>query len=466
MQTVTTEWLQSIETLKEVPAVQLQWWIDNSKHYELGEGEFLFKNNEPIRGTHVIIKGRIRIFLNQNKGTRDVGLFVAKDITGYLPFSRGITSFLNGQVMEDVQVMTYPVENIKELINHHYELTQALVHIMSTRVREYTTLQQQNEKMMALGKLSAGLAHELNNPVAAIVRSSTSLLKHLQLVPDTFKEIISIKMSSEQVDKVNNKLFLILARNNKPVLTLMQRSGLEDELAECLEKHFVENSQETAENFIEFGFTCDDVNEIASFGLPEHLSPVLNWINNNLVTEKMVNDIQEASQRISKLVKAVKTFTHMDRANDKEFVDIHSGITNTLTVLAYKLRQGNIQLMETYDTSLPPVKAYVSELNQVWINLLDNALDAMEVNKRGRLEITTKRDNQNVEVVITDDGPGIPEEIKSRIFDPFFTTKEIGKGTGLGLDIVSRIVRQHGGTIKVESIAGRTQFAVCLPIDG
>ena len=199
---------------------------------------------------------------------------------------------------------------------------------------------------------------------------------------------------------------------------------------------------------------------------PEHLSPVLNWINNNLVTEKMVNDIQEASQRIEKLVGAVKNFTHMDRGNDKEYADIHSGISNTLSMLAHKIKKGNVELVEDYDTSLPPVKAFVGELNQVWTNLIDNALDAMEINNKGRLQIRTKRDREFVEVSIIDDGPGIPDEIKSRIFDPFFTTKEIGKGTGLGLDVVTRIVRQQGGSIKVNSIPGRTEFIVCFPIDG
>jgi signal transduction histidine kinase len=374
-------------------------------------------------------------------------------------------SSVDGQVVEQMQLMTYPIEKIKDLVTHNYELTQALVHVMTSRVRNFTALQQQNEKMMALGKLSAGLAHELNNPAAAIVRGSASLLKHLQLVPETFKKVISIKMNNEQVDKVNNIMFEVLARKEKPILTLMQRGELEEALSDCLASHAVENSQETAENFIEFGFTCDDVNEIAALVPPEYLSPVLNWINNNLVTEKMVNDIKESSQRIEKLVSSIKNFTHMDRDHGRGYADIHSGIRNTLTMLGYKLKKGNVELVENYDTALPPVNAFVGELNQVWTNLIDNALDAMEVNKKGRLEITTKRDKQYVQVSITDNGPGIPEEIKSRIFDPFFTTKEIGKGTGLGLDVVTRIVQQHEGNIKVNSEPGKTVFEVCFPID-
>ena len=317
MQTVTADWLRSIEDLKDVPVSQLQWWIDNSRVYEVDEEGYLFRNGEPITGTHVILSGSIRMFVNQNNGVRTIGFLEAKDISGYLPFSRGLIANVSGQVVEKLTVMTYPVERMKELIDGHFELTQALVHVMTSRVRNFTALQQQNEKMMALGKLSAGLAHELNNPAAAIVRGSISLQKHLKLSPDTFKKIMDIKITSADVDKVNNKMFEVLERKNLPVLTLMQKTAKEDELADCLEGLSVDNSQEISENFVEFGFTCDDMREFESLIPQEYLSPVLNWINNNLVTEKMVNDIQEASQRIEKLVNSIKNFTHMDRGSDK-----------------------------------------------------------------------------------------------------------------------------------------------------
>jgi signal transduction histidine kinase len=156
----------------------------------------------------------------------------------------------------------------------------------------------------------------------------------------------------------------------------------------------------------------------------------------------------------------------MDRGNDKEYTDIHSGIRNTLTMLMHRIRKGNVEIAEEYDTTLPRVKAFVGELNQVWTNLIDNALDAMELNKKGILRIRTERDREFVKVLVTDNGPGIPEDVRSKIFDPFFTTKEIGKGTGLGLDVVTRIVKQHNGSIKVKSVPGETTFVVCFPIDG
>src|SRR6202000_2172119 len=161
-----------------------------------------------------------------------------------------------------------------------------------------------------------------------------------------------------------------------------------------------------------------------------YLSPVLNWISSLLVTEKMVEDIRESSRRIADLVCSVKTFTHMDRGLDKQYADIHIGIRNTLTMLGYKLKKGNITLVEDFDLTLPPVKAMIGELNQVWTNLIDNALDAMEPNGKGTLTIKTEEDREFVQVFIIDNGPGIPEDIQSQIFDPFFTTKEMGKGTG------------------------------------
>lgn len=466
MEKITAEWLREIPALKDVPLEQLAWFVENSRHYILEAGEHLFKTGEPITGTHIIVSGRLRISMMQNNSLREVGVFEAKDITGHLPFSRGKIAFGTGTAIETTQMMTFPIERIGELIQNHFELTQALVHVMSNRVRENTALQQQNEKMMALGKLSAGLAHELNNPAAAIVRSSASLKKHLRHTPESFKNVMSIKMELGEVDIVNERMSAILAQTERPQLNLMERTDKEDEMYDCLDEMGVANAQDVAENFVDFGFSCDDI-EFFKTHIPEaHISPVLNWINNNLVTEKMVSDIHDASERISTLVNSVKNFTHMDQAGDKQPTDIHSGIRNTLNMLDYKIRKANIEIIEKFDESLPNVKAMVGELNQVWTNLIDNAIDAMEPQGKGKLEIATLKDGDFVKVKVTDSGTGIPEDVMSRIFDPFYTTKEMGKGTGLGLDVVQRIVHQHNGSVRPKSQPGRTEFEVCFPING
>lgn len=463
---VTATWLQSIESLQEVPLEQLQWMIDNSTILEVPDGDFLFKTGEPMKGTHVMLEGRLKMYLLQNNEMRDM-IYIEKDtIFGYLPFSRGLVAKGMAQAIGNCRLMSLPMSKMREMITNYFDLTQALVHIMTTRVRNYTAYQQQNEKMMALGKLSAGLAHELNNPAAAIVRGSTSLKQHLQMEPKAFKDIMAIRMDEREVDIVTQKLFEILSRGDKPTLTLMQRTEKEDAIRDWLDDHNVINSDEVAENFVEYAFTCDDMESFKEHIPERYLSPVFNWINTNLVTERMVADIQESSQRISNLVKSIKSFTHMDQGKGKEYIDIHTGLRTTLAIMQHKLKKGNITVVEQYDETLPKVKAMAGELNQVWTNLIDNAVDAMEVNKKGQLTIRTERDREFVQVTIIDDGPGIPENIRSQIFDPFFTTKEIGKGTGLGLDVVSRIVQQHRGSVKVNSRPGCTEFIVCFLIDG
>lgn len=466
MTNINTAWLHSIEALKDVPDNQLQWLIDNSERHTYQPGDAIYAPGEPQTGTHILITGRIRLCQMQNNEKRELLIIEPKSISGYLPFSRGYTSSVLGEVLEETEIMTFPIGKIQELIRHNFELTQALVQIMTNRVRDYTTFLRQSEKMMALGKLSAGLAHELNNPAAAVVRGALTLKKHLQLQPESFKKVMAIRMEPADVDVVRNKMFEILEQHKtQPALTLMQRSEKEDELNEWLENNNVENATELAENLTEFGFTITDLDDFKQ-RISSDISPVFNWINDNLVIEKIVSDIEEASRRIGTLVSSVKMFTHMDQGYDKQLTDIHDGIRNTLTILQYKLRKANIEVIQDFDTSLPPIRALIGELNQVWTNIIDNAIDAMEVNKKGKLEIKTERDRDCIKVIIIDNGPGIPEDILTKIYDPFFTTKEPGKGTGLGLDIVSQIVRQHKGYLKAESKAGETRFVISLPVNG
>lgn len=466
MKSVSVDLLKNFDQLKNIPEQELQWLIDNSHIIELRDGDFLTIQGKPLEGPHFILDGKLYLFFDQNGLRREITTFKAGDISGYLPYSRGVIASANSQAVGPTTILSFPTHRVKELIKDHFEITQALVHVMSNRVREFTTLQQQNEKMMALGKLSAGLAHELNNPASAIVRDSVSLLEHLKLEPTAFKNVISIRMEPKEVDAVNDELFKVLAIKERPRLSLKERTKLEDEITDWLDDHKIENGYEMADNFVDFNFYLVNLESIAKQIPQAYLSPVLNWVNNLLITEKMVEDIQESSKRIADLVNSVKIFTHMDRGSDKQYADIHIGINNTLTMLAHKIKKGNITLVKAFDDTLPPVKALIGELNQVWTNLIDNAIDAMEANSKGILKIITERDREFVQVSIMDDGPGINEDIKSRIFDPFFTTKEIGKGTGLGLEVVQRIVKQHNGSIKVNSAPGNTAFVVCFPING
>jgi len=454
-----------LDVFSNVPDAQLQWFMDNSVDRIIPDGELLFAAGDPITGPHVVVAGGIQFYFMQNGTKREFVIFHAGEVTGYLPYSRGKIAIGAASAVGELQLMSFPTERVQEMIKDHFELTQALVHVMSNRVRNFTAQQQQNEKMMALGKLSAGLAHELNNPASAIVRDSDSLKKHLRLEPKMFKEMALINIDEEQINVLVNRLFGLLAETGRTQLTLKQRTVLEDEIADWFSDHDIENGYVIAESFVDFNFSITDLEAFSDSIPAESVSPVFNWLSNLLVTERMVEDIQQSSKRIADLVSSIKTFTHMDRAQVKEFADIHIGIRNTLTMLGYKIRKGNISVIEHYDESLPPVKALIGELNQVWTNLIDNAVDAMEINKKGVLTIKTERDGEFVQVTITDDGPGIPEDTIYSIFDPFFTTKAMGKGTGMGLEVVQRIISQHNGSVKVKSVPGCTEFTVCFPID-
>ncbi|WP_346320085.1 ATP-binding protein [Chitinophaga sp. YIM B06452] len=465
MQPVTTQTLQEFNILKDVPENQLQWLIEHCEREKRDEGEFIYKPDIPLRGIHFIIQGTIEFYRLQNGNKQVIAEIGSRQVTGLLPFSRANLSLGFTMCKTDVDMLVLPKPLIKTMVELHYELTQVLVMAMITRVRELTAAAQQNEKMMALGKLAAGLAHELNNPAAAIVRGSSTLKQHLQLFPETFKKLISVTMTEEQVNLVSSKMMEAIHRE-KQHIGLMDRSAREDEISDWLYDHDVKDPCDIPENFTEFGIGIKDLDEFAAQIPAEYLQIVLIWINNNLTTERMVADIQEASQRISELVKSVKIFTHMDGGADKQYIDIHTGIRNTLVMMQHKLRKGNITVVEEFDETLPKVHALAGELNQVWTNLIDNSIDAMEPSGKGTITIRTERDKEFVKATVTDDGPGIPPEHLTRVFDPFFTTKEIGKGTGLGLDVVMMIIKQHHGTVKVASEPGRTEFTICFPING
>jgi len=464
MSEVTLAELKSVPAFEGVPDDQLQWLLDNGETHEIEAGGHIFEKDQALDKTYILIEGRIRILAEQNGKLREIVVLQPKTVTGYLPFSRGVKTSGYSECLQNCRALFVPKEKIKEGIRLHYELTEAMVHAMTSRVRDFTSLQQQNEKMFALGKLSAGLAHELNNPASAITRGASALQCQVKHLPELFKDVAAINMLPEKIDSVNNLLISKTTQKDRPALTMMQRADKEDELTDWLLDHDIKDL-DIAENFAEFDFGTADLDHLNSCTPSPKLDVVLAWMNNYLLQEKMVADIRDASHRISELVSSVKTFTHMDRDTDRQMLDIHAGIRNTLTMLNYKLRKANIEVKEDFDTTLPQVKALAGELNQVWTNLVDNAIDALEGKGGGILEIRTLKDGKFVCVYIKDNGPGIPADIQSQIFDPFFTTKEMGKGTGLGLDVVTRIIRQHNGTVKVKSEPGNTEFTVCFPIN-
>ena len=459
--------LRKIDVLANVPEEQLQWLLGHASCFLLPEGENLFEPGQPADELRILLKGKLTFYVVQAGQQRNLGDFEAPGITGLLPYSRMKKTTGTGVAQEDCHWLTLHRDHFPEMIRDHYELTAAFVHHMTNRVRSFTALQQQNEKLMSLGKLSAGLAHELNNPSAAVVRSAQALKKHLQALPEGFKAVINIKMTLDEVDAVNNMMFKKLEEfDQMEELSLMDRTALEDDLAAFLEDNGVEDGYELSENLVDFGFTEDDLQFILDHTSQDHFVPVMNWINNNMITERMVGEIEEASHRISELVKSVKSYTHMDQSHDKQAVDIHHGLKSTITMLAHKVKKQQLTIDKQLQEGLPKVMGFPGEINQVLTNILDNAIDALEGRDNPTITIKTTADDNFVRIYIRDNGPGIPEEVVQRIFDPFFTTKAIGKGTGMGLDVVKKIMDRHRGKVEVKSAPGETEFCLCFPFRG
>jgi len=455
--------LQSVPEFKSVPVDQLQWLVDHGQIRSYNDGDKVFGVGDPVDGFSVVLTGRLTLYAVRNGSRLDMGTYEPLEILGRLPYSRMKAASGEGFAVGQLEVFFLHRDQFPDMINTCHDITEVLVHNMTDRVRDFTKFQQQNDKMMALGKLSAGLAHELNNPSAAIVRSAQELKKRLSAAPEQFKRVLKIRTDDGIVDKVNGLVFSKLqSRNDKP-LSLMERTSLEDELNEWLESNGVEEPWQVSETFAGFGFRVEDFEQLRSWLRPEDNPAVIGWLHQVLSTERLVGEIEEASKRINTLVSSVKGYTHMDQAPEKQKTDIHTGIRNTLIMLNHKLKKSGIRVVEDFKHQPPEANILVSELNQVWTNLIDNAIDAMEGRPDSVLEIRTEREREFTVVSIIDNGPGIPKDIMDKIFDAFFTTKAIGKGTGLGLDVVRNIVNQHNGKIEVTSEPGKTVFKVCFP---
>ncbi len=431
---------------------------------KISSGETLFNPGRPIDRLLTILEGVFVIKIQRKDQYQVLGRLEKHSITGLLPYSRATEARATAEAVEDAQVVSLDRQYFKEMIHDCHELTTALVHVMSTRIRQFTKLEQQDDKMIALGKLSAGLAHELNNPSAAVVRSSKELAKHLKFLPDKFKAVLKIDMEDGDIDVINNLLFNKIQGGIREI-KMLERSEKEDEMIEWLEERKIEDPEELTDNFIDFGFEIEDLIAIAKTTPKWDHGPVFSWVNQVMTTERLVDEISDASSRIQDLVSSVKSYTHMDQAPTKMETDLHTGISNTLTMLNHKLKDARVTVEKEYAEDLPKAEVLPNAINQVWTNLIDNAIDAMEGREERKLTISSEYDREFVKVKLHDTGTGIPEDIMDKIFDPFFTTKPIGKGTGLGLENVQQIIKiQHNGSIDIESEPGNTTFTVCLPI--
>jgi signal transduction histidine kinase len=338
-------------------------------------------------------------------------------------------------------------------------ITAALVHTMVDRARAFTTSDLQDEKMVSLGKLSAGLAHELNNPASAIERSAATLQERLLDAERAMRALAGSRLTDAQLAAIESLRESCLGTRAPGVRSPIEQAEREEAIADWLIQHDLDPA--IADALAETPVTLQAFDVIAKAVDGPALDHVLQWAAAECSLRNLASEIQEAATSISGLVLAIKGFTHMDQATVAEPVNLVQGLDNTVRVLRSKAREKSATVVVEAEPDLPPVRGFVGELNQIWANLIDNALDAIP--DAGRVEVRATREHRQVVVRIVDNGSGIPADIRERIFDPFFTTKPVGQGTGLGLDIVRRLVRHNDGEIAVDSRPGRTEFRVTLP---
>ena len=459
------EALRRVRVFADLPDDQLQWFAGNSEDLRFATGDVMFHKGDKADWMVVYLEGEAHAYWDESD--HDV-VYIARagdqstEVSGMLPFSRMTEFQVTGYAVTDVRALRFPVSLFPEMMQRMPVLVQRLVGIMSDRVREATTLDQQQDKLMALGKLSAGLAHELNNPAAGATRAANDLIETLKELRAADMRLCAHDLTAKQqesIDAFESKAIDHTATAKQ--LNSLDQSDREDEVSEWLEAHGVAEGWKLSANLVEAGLDSAALEQLLGEIPSSATADVLARVNCQLAAAKLAGEIKNATTRISELVGAIKEYSYMDQAKVQE-LDVHKGLDNTLLILKYKLKKKNITVTRDYAESLPVIKAYGSELNQVWTNLIVNAVDAMS--EGGKLKVRTKREPTDIMVEIRDNGAGIPAAVRSRIFEPFFTTKQVGEGTGLGLDTVARIVRKHRGNVRFESKPGDTCFQVRLPI--
>jgi len=465
--TVTVDDLKTVIGLSGMPDEHLQWIIDRSDYVEFEEGERILTYGQKVDQMWITLEGSVHFYMVING--RQVFYYnfendvMSGGIGGVLPYSRMKVSPGYGYAVGRVRALLLNKKYFPELEELNKDFIQRTIAYMTDRARSFATLQLQQEKVSALGKLSAGIAHELNNPAAAINRTAHDLTHRLIKNFDFTENLLAHNISLDNIKYLRNLIEQKYKTGNSSYkISALDRINMEDDFRDWLEEKSVKDNGSMSETFVEAGITTEELDRVFEKVGEEAFDDVLKWLENLVSSQRIIKDLEQASERISKLVGAIKSHVHMDRSNDAEPTDLVKDIEDTLTILGHKLRQKNIEIIRDFDKQLPEVEAFVGELNQVWMNLIDNAIYAME--KGGKLIIRLERSGKDVKVHFIDNGSGIPEDVIPRIFDPFFTTKKVGEGTGIGLDLVARIIKKHSGDIKISSVPGNTEFTICLPV--
>src|SRR5580693_4114025 len=450
--------LRRVQEFADLPDDQLDWFLSQAQELHLKAGDIYSRQGDPADTMFVILEGHL-----QGRGELNGEVFVFDlepgDVTGVLPFSRMKQFSVGGRALADSRALRFPAAQFQELVQKMPELTNRLVGLMSDRIRETTRLEQQRDRLAALGKLSAGLAHELNNPASAAKRAASQLRETLKRIKNASHELGRRELSpahKAEIEKLENSLI----QTDVPPPDALTASDLEDQLDSLLRSHGQNDLWQLAAYLARKNFKPVVLEQLFATLGPDTARAALVRISASVEIADLLDQIESSTSRISDLVGAIKEYTFMDQSPVQN-VDIVKTMETTLTIMNHKLKRG-VEVKRDYQKIPLLVNSFGSELNQVWTNLIDNAIDAM--GGKGELRVRTHREDDCVVVEIGDNGPGISPVVRPHIFEPFFTTKAVGQGTGLGLDTVQRIVRKHRGNIQVHSEPGDTRFQVRLPL--
>lgn len=461
------EFLRKIPLFAALPDEDLQSLCLIVQDYHLPAGEILFEEGSPGDMAYIIRAGEVEIVKISQKreillATRGPG-----DVFGEIAliFDSPRTATVRARTATDL--VGIGREDLRKLLQISPSAAASMFDIVLSRLQNTQNLLKQSEKMAQLGTFTAGIAHELNNPSAAVQRSAQQLDSALFDSARTFMRLVREGLVPHQQEALERFVKMAQERaRNLPEMDPLRRSDREAELEEWLDEQGVEDAWESAATLVNLGFSDEDLRDLAAEFSGSQLPVIIGWLNNNYTIFNLLNELKQGAQRISAIVKALKSYTYLDQAPIVRY-NVNQGLDDTLLILRHKLKS-DLTVKREYDTSLPEIEAHGSELNQVWTNLIDNAADALHGSGRkdGVIAITTRQEGKWIIVTIEDNGPGIPPDALPRIFEAFYTTKPIGQGTGLGLDISYNIVvRRHQGDIRVKSEPGRTHFEVWLPTE-